>query len=439
MTRVIVLGDVLLDVDVDTRSERVAPDSGAPVLDVVHRVQRAGGAALAATLAARDGVDVTLVAAIPPDAAGQALRASLGAGVRLLEVPCTGRTAVKTRVRRGGHTVVRLDEGGRHTPVTGAPDGLADLLAGADAVLVSDYGRGLTGTPCVRDALAGARDVVWDPHPRGAAPIGGAALVTPNAAEAAAALGLAADASLAGACDHARRLVERWRARGVAVTRGSAGAVLALGANTASAFPSERAVSGDTCGAGDRFAAAAATAVARGALPSEAVGAAVAAAGRFVAAGGVAALESNRLSPSDETPERPPVLVATGGCFDLLHPGHVATLEAARSLGDRLVVCVNSDESVHRLKGDGRPVQPVADRVRVLRGLRAVDDVVVFDEDTPEQVLRRLRPDVWVKGGDYAGTEMAESGLVRSWGGEVVTVPYVEGRSTTSLIGRTPG
>ena len=127
-------------------------------------------------------------------------------------------------------------------------------------------------------------------------------------------------------------------------------------------------------------------------------------------------------------------VVATGGCFDLLHAGHIATLRAARDLGDCLVVCLNSDDSVHRLKGPARPLVPAQDRVRVLLALECVDAVVVFDEDTPETVLRRLRPDVWAKGGDYAGSELPEAAALRSWGGQAVVLPYVEGRSTTSLV-----
>jgi rfaE bifunctional protein nucleotidyltransferase chain/domain len=126
--------------------------------------------------------------------------------------------------------------------------------------------------------------------------------------------------------------------------------------------------------------------------------------------------------------------VATGGCFDLLHAGHVATLHAARALGDRLVVLLNSDASVRRLKGPGRPVMHQDERAAMLRALRCVDEVVVFDEDTPEAALARIAPDVWVKGGDYAPDELPEAAVVRALGGEVATVPYVAGRSTTRLI-----
>jgi rfaE bifunctional protein nucleotidyltransferase chain/domain len=162
----------------------------------------------------------------------------------------------------------------------------------------------------------------------------------------------------------------------------------------------------------------------------------------FLAGGGVAALGAAPASRSGglvrelvtSVHARRGTVVATGGCFDLLHAGHVATLNAARALGDCLIVCINSDASVRRRKGPDRPLQSVADRRRVLEGLRAVDAVLVFDEDTPRQVLPMIRPDIWVKGGDYAGAELPETDLLRSWGGEVVTVPYLPGRSTSGLV-----
>ena len=129
-------------------------------------------------------------------------------------------------------------------------------------------------------------------------------------------------------------------------------------------------------------------------------------------------------------------LVATGGCFDVLHAGHVACLEAARRLGDALVVLVNSDDSVRRLKGAGRPVSSQEDRARVLSALDSVDAVVVFDEDDPRAALDLLRPDVWAKGGDYGGAELPEAPLVRGWGGRVVLLPYLDGRSTTEILRR---
>jgi rfaE bifunctional protein nucleotidyltransferase chain/domain len=127
-------------------------------------------------------------------------------------------------------------------------------------------------------------------------------------------------------------------------------------------------------------------------------------------------------------------LVATGGCFDLLHTGHITTLQTAGTLGDCLIVCLNSDASVSRLKGASRPLVVQADRVRVLEALSCVDAVAVFDEDSPGRVLRELRPDVWVKGGDYERRELPEGEIVEGWGGRVVTLPYVDGHSTSRLL-----
>ncbi len=127
-------------------------------------------------------------------------------------------------------------------------------------------------------------------------------------------------------------------------------------------------------------------------------------------------------------------MVATGGCFDILHAGHVQLLTSARALGDCLIVCVNSDRSVRELKGPSRPVVPEADRVAMLAALACVDAVVTFDEPTPVDVLAQLRPDVFVKGGDYGGQPMPETDALARWGGQVVVVPYLDGRSTTGVL-----
>jgi rfaE bifunctional protein nucleotidyltransferase chain/domain len=264
-------------------------------------------------------------------------------------------------------------------------------------------------------------------------------LVTPNRAEA----GLAADAALATITARGRELVARWSAVGVAVTLGARGAVLVEGDGPPLAAPAPTLDHGDPCGAGDRFASAAAGLLADGALPSEAVTGAVQAASAFVAAGaaGGGAAAQAPVAPGLDAFElvgrvraAGGTVVATGGCFDLIHAGHVSVLEAARSLGDCLVVCLNSDASVRRLKGDGRPLQSHVDRARVLRALGCVDALLVFDEDTPEAVLDRLRPDVWAKGADYALGQLPEAALLARWGGQAVVLPYLEGRSTTRLL-----
>ena len=439
------IGDALLDRDLDGRAERLAPDAPVPVVDALEPHDRAGGAGLAATIAAAAGHAVTLVCALGDDVAGARVRALLeSACVSVCDLGLPGATPEKVRVRAGGRALVRLDSGGETRACGPLNEAARAALRGADAVLVSDYGRGVAAEPTVRAALAslGATPIVWDPHPNGPDPVPGCALVTPNAAEAAAAWPGDAGAGLARHEERARALRRRWQAVHVCVTLGSRGALLVHADGPALAVPAPNVGAGDPCGAGDCFAATAAGRLAAGALPSEAVRAAVAAASAFVAAGGAAVWPARREQPADSdafalaTRVRGEggTVVATGGCFDLLHAGHVCALEAARALGDCLIVCLNSDDSVRRLKGADRPVVPETDRAAVLAALRCVDAVAVFEEDDPRAVLRELRPHVWAKGGDYAVSDLPEAETLAEWGGRAVVVPYVAGRSTSRLI-----
>ena len=524
----VVVGDALLDRDLDGQAERLAPDAPVPVVDDPAERRRPGGAALAATLAATlDGRAVVLVTALAGDEAGGALGGLLeAAGVEVVDLGLAGPTPEKIRVRAQGHSLLRLDRGSRPGRVGPLDRAGRRALAGAGAVLVADYGRGVAAEPGLRAALAdlpSRRPLVWDPHPRGPAPVPGARLATPNRAEAAGFVPEVPGDGLAAVTARARRLAERWMAAGVAVTLGPGGALLAEGAGAPLVVPAPAATTGDPCGAGDRFSATAAGLLGDGALPSEAVAGAVAAATAFVTAGGAATVRLSPTTPAtarqafgtqapgtpvsstpvsgtpgtpephpplpgppvgersprarggapvvhspladpplaDPPPTDPPLtdpplaggspmeralglvgavramggtVVATGGCFDLLHAGHVATLRAARALGDCLVVCLNSDDSVRQLKGPERPLVPEADRIAVLEALGCVDVVVPFDEWTPEGVLRRLRPDVFAKGGDYALRDLPEAALLGTWGGQAVVLPYLEGRSTTRLM-----
>jgi rfaE bifunctional protein nucleotidyltransferase chain/domain len=224
----------------------------------------------------------------------------------------------------------------------------------------------------------------------------------------------------------------------VAVTRGARGAVLVQDQDGHPLVVPARPVAGDTCGAGDVFAVALAQQLGLGHLPSQAMSAAVEAAGAFVEGSTWPApkfgAEEDALVVAARIRARGGRIVGAGGCFDLLHPGHLSLLQQARALGDCLIVCLNSDASVARLKGKGRPVVAQDGRSAILRALSCVDGVLVFEEDTPDRALEALRPDMWVKGGDYAGRRVPESDLVERWGGQVVVVPYLAGRSTTALI-----
>ncbi|MFE9182088.1 PfkB family carbohydrate kinase [Micromonospora haikouensis] len=458
---VVVVGDLLLDRDVEGVVNRLCPDSPVPVLDESTAVDRPGGAGLAAVFAAAQGAEVALVTALADDAGGARLAELLAAaGVQVYALPLRGTTCEKIRLHARGRVLLRHDRGGAAGEPGEPSEAVLRLLAAASAVLVSDYGRGVARQPALRAALAGTRaPVVWDPHPRGPAAVPGVHLATPNESEVRELVKAAPGGSrLATASRGAQELRRRWRAGAVTVTLGGDGALLCHAGSTPLVVPAPASAEGDTCGAGDRFAATAAIALSRGALVSEAVQAAVTEASGYVAAGGVAAALPAPVRAAAAPPSRPGgprigvaaaaevvagvraaggTVVATGGCFDLLHAGHVATLEAARQLGDCLVVCVNSDASVAGLKGADRPVVPQGDRSRLLAALGCVDAVLVFDEPTPEAALTWLRPDVWVKGGDYAGggePALPEAEVLRRWGGHTVVVPYLDGRSTTDMI-----
>lgn len=297
---VVVLGDALLDVDVTGSVARFCPDASAPVLDVAGYRVRPGGAGLAAMLAAAD-MPVRMVTAVAPDADGERLTGLLE-GIDRLDLvagPARGGTCVKTRFRDGTRSLMRADRG------TGAPAvefpavcDVAGALRDAAAVLVSDYGRGLAAVPVVRDALDAAvacgGAIVWDPHPRGPAPVRGATVVTPNHDEACAAAWRepdgAAEPSASEVAALGTALARRWSAQAVAVTCGERGAVLAAAGGNWTGAPAPATVGGDPCGAGDAFAARLTTALASGHELTAAVREAVGRASAFVAAGGASGL-----------------------------------------------------------------------------------------------------------------------------------------------------
>lgn len=466
--RITVVGDVLLDVDINGAATRLSPDAPVPVVDVADIRRRAGGAGLVATVLTHDGHDVTLVTALGNDDGANHLRRAL-TGVFVLAGAPLAPTPTKTRVRIGTHSVVRFDEGCAPAPVPSSTEEMLAAIASAEAVVVADYGRGITANPDIRAALAAAArrvPVVWDPHPAGSEPVAGVAVVTPNLAEATASAtkgGL--DPSRTGAEEAGRYLLGKWGSGAVLVTRGEDGALLLSAGGPAQGIPAPKTNVSDPCGAGDRLAGSLAVHLGLGLELAQAATRAVEDASAFLAAGGAATLAvvteapvsttENRASPvvelkglelvdtGDLSPDgvqlaravrsRGGTVVATGGCFDLLHAGHARTLAAARSMGDCLIVCLNSDESVRRLKGAHRPIVSVEDRAELLLALECVDAVVVFGEDTPEACLSEIRPDIWVKGGDYTPEELPEARLVADWGGRCVTVPFHPARSTSGL------
>jgi rfaE bifunctional protein nucleotidyltransferase chain/domain/rfaE bifunctional protein kinase chain/domain len=453
----VIVGDSILDIDILGSASRLSPEAPVPVVDAERLVQRPGGAGLAALLAARTETGVVLITGIADDDPGRQLHDLLAAcGVRVLTLPMSGTTVSKIRIRARGQSMLRVDRGDG-TPVSRPLTAeVVDALAGARAICVADYGAGVTALPAIRAALTeSARriPVVWDPHPRGAPPVPGCALVTPNHEEARQFCGN----STSG--DGAELLLRKWGAGAVCITRGAQGARVYGPRGDVHHVRIPHGTGGDAadvCGAGDRFAVAAAVALGDGADAVAAVQAAVGDAARFVSAGGAAAVSTplsamgsdvlagearledtsavDAVALAERLRRRGRTVVATGGCFDLLHTGHIRLLRQARELGDALIVLVNSDASVRALKGSGRPVMRDADRARVLAALACVDAVAVFDGLTPERMLEDLRPHIWVKGGDYVAADLPEADVVYRHGGEVMILPTVAGYSSSRLI-----
>jgi D-beta-D-heptose 7-phosphate kinase / D-beta-D-heptose 1-phosphate adenosyltransferase len=452
----VVVGDSLLDVDIEGTADRLSPEAPVPVVDAGRCWHRPGGAGLAALLAAESNPDVVLITAIASDDAGAVLLDLFAGRVDVRPLPLRGSTICKTRISAAGLPMLRLDTGDGRAEASALSPPVIDALANAGTILVSDYGRGMTAIRPLRELIsrqAGRIPVVWDPHPSGDQPVRGCALVTPNAAEA------QRFSRSTDPADQGSRLCAQWHAGAVAVTRGDRGATLTLsrsGRTTVVPLLDGRpAVRGttrpDTCGAGDMFAAAVAEELRNGVHVEDAVRSAVSSAAKYVEAGAAlpystASVDRDHSLPGADRSRTDALrlaarvrrsggrLVATGGCFDLLHPGHVNLLERARGLGDALIVCLNSDSSIRQAKGPGRPLVAQEDRARVLGALAAVDGVVIFDEPTPAAVLGRLRPDVWVKGEDYADRPMPEAEVVRRHGGEIVLLPLLRGYSTTRLV-----
>jgi len=453
----VVLGDSMLDIDIEGEASRLSPEAPVPVVDVTRQRRRPGGAGLAALLAARSGRDVILLTAIGEDNLGDTLRELLVDHLDLRSLPLDGSTVSKCRVAAGEVPLLRLDSGSGRACRGQLPSDAARALESAGAILVADYGRGVAGLPALRQALVrkmSSVPVVWDPHPRGPTPVRSCSLITPNAAEAQLFSGAEQSA------EQGRRLCASWHARAVAVTIGGRGAVLTevdppRTTNVPLLDLAQPAASRlDTLGAGDQLAATAALALLDGADVREAVQAAVLSAAHFVQAGGATAVSTvsgvqsidlsmqmaelagaaDAFEVAARTRRAGGRLVATGGCFDLLHRGHISLLNQARALGDALVVCLNSDASVRRAKGVGRPVVPQHDRAAVLAALAAVDGVAIFEEKTPAALLSQLQPDLWVKGADYADRIMPEAEVVERLGGRVVLLPVVPGYSTTRLV-----
>ena len=460
--RCLVIGDVMLDVFERGRAERLAPDTPAPVVTDVRKESSPGGAANVAANLAALGAEVTLLGVVGDDPSGAELLRGLNQiGVRTDNVfRLSGRaTVMKKRLVAGDATLARVDSGDKK-PLMGAAEvefaGRAAALAqSAEVVVVSDYsGGGVTQE--VADALAATDHgcVLLDSKDPLRLRWRNVAAATPNHLEAQRALAVRVEVDPrrvdAGAIGEALR-----GALGVhtlTITLAEEGVVVVDSAG-ATRLRGRRVANPDVNGAGDTFLAAFALSLGGGAPPRTAARLGIEAATLAVSRAGTTPVGFRELLqrlPEDSLEVSGPVLgleedlervrrsggkvVFTNGCFDLLHRGHLFLLREARKLGDMLVVGVNSDASARRVKGSGRPVMLEEDRVELLEALPCVDHVVVFDEDTPEALIRRVEPDLHVKGGDHADERLPEESVVEELGGEVVVLPLLPGRSASATI-----
>ncbi|MFO1358802.1 bifunctional D-glycero-beta-D-manno-heptose-7-phosphate kinase/D-glycero-beta-D-manno-heptose 1-phosphate adenylyltransferase HldE [Plasticicumulans sp.] len=463
--RVLVAGDLMLDRYWSGPARRISPEAPVPVVHVSELDDRPGGAGNVALNVAALGGRAWVCAPVGADEAAGVLRARLeAAGVGCaFEVVPQAATITKLRVLARHQQLIRLDfeDGFPDFEPARLAAGVTALLDAAGIVVCSDYAKGALRdvAAVIAAARAAGRPVLVDPKGTDYARYAGALLITPNEAEFAAVAGEWADE--AGLVAKARRLAADCGIGHVLITRSERGMTLvAADGAPAQHIPTRAREVFDVTGAGDTVIATLAAALAAGSPLADAVQLANHAAGIAVGKLGTATVTPLELAAA-LAPARPPAagvvertalleelaaarargerIVMTNGCFDLLHAGHVRYLAEAAALGDRLIVAVNDDASVRRLKGSERPIHPLAARMEVLAALRAVDWVLPFTEDTPRALIAQLLPDVLVKGGDYRPEDIAGGAEVIAAGGEVIVLGFVEGHSTTATVGRIRG
>ncbi len=456
---VLVIGDVMLDRYWLGPTERISPEAPVPVVHVGAIEDRAGGAGNVASNLAALGIGVRLLGVTGADEAGARVAALLtdqGVEARLLQSQ-NAPTITKLRVMSRSQQLIRLDFEQTYsvTDTKALQVEFEAALAGCDLVILSDYAKGTLGDPraLIRAAEKAGVAVLADPKGSDFSRYQTASLLTPNRSEFEQVAGRCADD--AELVLRAKELCEQLELEALLLTLGERGMLLVDTSDEPLWLAAQAREVFDVTGAGDTVIAVMAAGMAAGLDRAHAAELANTAAGLVVAKRGTASVSESELRLAAHRRGLPDSglvdseqlarlvaearrsdqrIVMTNGCFDILHAGHVAYLAEARALGDRLIVAVNSDDSVRRLKGDGRPVNALADRMAVLAGLAAVDWVVAFEQDTPEQLICSVLPDILVKGGDYRPEEVAGGQCVIDNGGEVRILPLRPGRSTSRIV-----
>lgn len=475
--RVLHLGDVMLDRFVDGSVSRICPEAPVPVLLAGHERTMPGGAGNAAAALAALGALVDFIGVAGDDAAAGEIGGHfkrLKVGGEILRV-ATRATTEKTRFVSGAQYFLRVDRE-VSAPIDAATEKKALELAGryaagAAVIVLSDYNKGFLTDRLIAEVMKLGKPVVADPKGRDFARYRGAAFITPNEKELAAASGLktGTDAEVEAAC---RKVMAECGIGAVLATRGAKGLSLVTDKGAVH-IPASARVVNNVSGAGDTALAAFAAALGAGVSPDVAAALAGAAAGAVVEKPDTATVTAEEVRAAIEGQEAPVRIASearakipgatklmtreeagaqaerwraegltvgfTNGTFDLIHPGHISSIRAAKAACDRLVVAINSDASVKRYKGPDRPVQDEAMRATIMSALEMVDAVVIFEEDTPLECLRVIRPDVLVKGGQYRLEEIVGYDLLSSYGGRVIRADMEEGFSTTGTIRKMAG
>ena len=461
--RILVAGDAMLDEYWFGHAGRISPEAPVPVVETRQTERRPGGAGNVACNVAALGAEVHLAAVVGDDDRGSALEQKLtAAGVRCrLHRAGGARTIHKLRVLARNQQLIRLDAEETYADRAAAMlESVAELAGQVDAIVLSDYAKG--SLAAVEELIACASDhgtaVLVDPRGLDFGRYAGATILTPNEAEFAVVAGRWSDEN--DFLSRGESMVQDLQLGALLVTRGKRGMTLFPRQEQPLTLPAEAREVFDVTGAGDTVIALMAAGIGCGMNLEAAASLANLGAGLVVRKIGVASVSPSELRLAlhrkgaggrglvsagellplvEECRLRGERVVMTNGCFDILHAGHVSYLQEAKGLGDRLVVAVNDDESVARLKGRERPINPLLDRMAVLAGLAAVDWVVPFAEDTPAELISCVLPDVLVKGGDYRREEIAGGQAVLDNGGEVRILGLREGRSTSAIIGAIRG
>ncbi len=457
---VLVVGDLMLDRYWQGETSRISPEAPVPVVKVEDIEERAGGAGNVALNVAALGGHGSVLGLTGRDEAADALARTLeGAGVtchfeRLQGYP----TVTKLRVLSRHQQLIRLDfeDGFPGCNLSGLQQRFEENMATAGVVVLSDYSKGTLreAAKLIEMARAAGKPVVIDPKGTDFTPYRGATVITPNMHEFEAVVGHCADDDEVVARGEALRAELQLDA--LLITRSEKGMTLLQKGEEPLHIPTKAREVYDVTGAGDTVVSVLAASLAAGNSLTEATILANIAAGVVVGKLGTASVsvpelrralreqeemeqgmveEDKLIALVQEAKAHGETVVMTNGCFDILHAGHVTYLEEAAQLGDRLIVAVNDDASVKRLKGEERPVNTQAKRMRVLAALDCVDWVVGFDEDTPTRLICNVVPNILVKGGDNEPDKIPGGDCVRAAGGQVMVMSFVDGCSTTSIIG----